>query len=320
MALSIRFYLFTQDGLQRLSKRLMEGLVHGTDSMPQFAGTKQKVADVYLEVEQGKAIRLDEARGHFLTFDKKGQVHNSLRASGFGAMETMHDLKEASRKSGSSKVVDLSPQLKRDKWERENRWTLSKQDLDAIADDIWGRGRAKSPKAQQAKGTAPKPVPLTYEAKEVLAKLHVSVSTITVQLEDLTDPALKGLAYEAHQLAEGGSAIWRGIAEAIDRRREILSRYRTGKGIWYACVDLVQWDDLRRSGETNASFHEKCNSKAEAEVAAQRLLAENSKYFRSYMSVEARVYCDLEWLEERAEDEADLEEENEIDGGTSHDT
>lgn len=35
MTVSIRFYIFAYDGLQRLSKRVMEGLVHGYDAMPQ---------------------------------------------------------------------------------------------------------------------------------------------------------------------------------------------------------------------------------------------------------------------------------------------
>jgi hypothetical protein len=41
MALSIRFYLFAEDGLKRISQRMMMALVHGKDAMPQYAGTKQ---------------------------------------------------------------------------------------------------------------------------------------------------------------------------------------------------------------------------------------------------------------------------------------
>jgi hypothetical protein len=37
MTVSIRFYIFADDGLQRISQRVMEGLVHGSDAMPQFA-------------------------------------------------------------------------------------------------------------------------------------------------------------------------------------------------------------------------------------------------------------------------------------------
>ncbi|MCC8939348.1 hypothetical protein H8A99_23445 [Bradyrhizobium sp. Arg68] len=41
--------------------------------------------------------------------------------------------------------------------------------------------------------------------------------------------------------------------------------------------------------------HEQCNSKKEAEEAAQRLLAEHAKYFTVEMSVEARIVSELEW-------------------------
>lgn len=44
MGLGVRFYLFADEGLQRISQRLMDGLAHSKDVMPQFAGTRQKVA------------------------------------------------------------------------------------------------------------------------------------------------------------------------------------------------------------------------------------------------------------------------------------
>jgi hypothetical protein len=83
MSVSVRFYLFADDGLQRISQRLMQGLAHGNDAMPQYAGTKQKAADVIVEVENGKPVRIAKADGNFLTFDKKGQVHRDLVAAGW---------------------------------------------------------------------------------------------------------------------------------------------------------------------------------------------------------------------------------------------
>jgi hypothetical protein len=49
----------------------------------------------------------------------------------------------------------------------------------------------------------------------------------------LTAPALKGFAFEARGLAKDDfdNAVWLGVAEAADRRREILARYRTGSGV-----------------------------------------------------------------------------------------
>jgi len=41
-----------------------------------------------------------------------------------------------------------------------------KEDLDAIADGIWRRKRAGQPRIERAKGAAPKPPKVTYEAKD----------------------------------------------------------------------------------------------------------------------------------------------------------
>jgi len=145
MSISIRFYLFAADGVQRISQRIMDGLCHGQDAMPQFANTKQKVANVVVELEKGKAARILEATGSFLDFDNKGQAHESLVRGGLGALET-HDALERSKRIGPSKVVDLSPKLNREKWERENRWQLSKPQLDVIADDIGKRKHTSNAK------------------------------------------------------------------------------------------------------------------------------------------------------------------------------
>jgi len=296
MSLSVRFYLFADDGLQRISQRLMHGLALGNDAMPQYAGTKQTAADVIIEVENGKPIRIAKADGNFLTFDKKGQVHRDLQAGGMQAMETFAAL-ERSQRQAPSKVVDLAPKLKREKWERDNRWTLSKQDLDLISDDIWKRKRAVAPKVQQAKGVTPIPPAVTFEAKQAISEIQTHLFGIDGKMEFLTEPALKGFAFEARRLAKDDfdNAVWRGVAEAADRRREILARYRTGSGVWYASVDVIRWDNSRHTGKSESFAHEKCNSKKEAEEAARRLLAENAKYFSAESSVEARVVCDLEW-------------------------
>jgi hypothetical protein len=93
----------------------MEGLVHGSDAMPQFAGTKQKVANVIVEIEEGKPARITRADGTFLHFDAAGKVHESLANSAFEAMETFDTLERSKRIKAKSKVIDLSPKLNRGK-------------------------------------------------------------------------------------------------------------------------------------------------------------------------------------------------------------
>lgn len=296
MSISVRHYLFAEDGLQRLSRRLVEGLVQGKDAMPQYAGTKQKSAEVILESENGKPVRIAQANGSFLTFDKNGQVHQDLALGGMQAMETFDALQRAQRQS-ASKVVDLSPKLNREKWERDYRWKLSKADLDLIADDIWNRKRAATPKVQQAKGVAPKPVPLTYEAKEAIEEFSRQLNGIDIKLEFLSEPALKGIAYEARRRAtrEENGKLWLGLADGADHRREIKARHRTGSGgIWYAVIDVIAWDHTR-VGNSVFSKEEKCASKKEAEEVARRLLVQHAEYFSADHSLEVKVICDLEW-------------------------
>jgi hypothetical protein len=304
VAVSIRFYIFAPDGLQRISHRLMEGLCHGEDAMPQFAGTKQKVANVTVEVEDGKRARVVNATGTYLHFDARGKVHESLQRGGWEAMETFEAL-ERSKRIRPSKVVDLSPKLNREKWERENHWEPSASDLDLISADLWKMKKAATAQVVQAKGTKPIPPPITHEAREAIREIQTHVFGIVGKLEYLTEPALKGLAFEARSLASNdfNNAIWLGVAAAADRRREILARHRSGSGIWYASVDVIRWDHSRHSGETESFVHEKCNSKKAAEEAARRLLAENAKYFSAENSVEARVVCDLEWFDNLADED-----------------
>lgn len=81
MGLSIRFYLFAEDGLQSISQRVMTGLIRGEDGMPQYAGTKQKVADVILQNEGKKPIRIERVQGSLSDIRREWQT--AQRSRGF---------------------------------------------------------------------------------------------------------------------------------------------------------------------------------------------------------------------------------------------
>lgn len=300
MPISVRFYLFATDGLQRISRRVMEGLCQGRDALPQFAGTKQKVANAIIELENGKPIRLASVEGTYLDFDSAGKIQEALWRGLIEAMDT-HDAMERSKRAKPSTVVDLTPKLNRERWQRENRWTPSQRDLDLICDDVFGRRKGSNIPLKVVKGVAAKPPSLTFEAKAAVDEIRTRLSSIEGKLELLSEQSLKGLAFEARRLAKDDlDVLWFGVAEAADRRREILARHRTGKGTWYASVEIIRWDTIRRLGETSNVAYEKCNSKKKAEEAARKLLSENAKYFTAETSVEVRVVCDLEWNSEEA--------------------
>ena len=93
-----------------------------------------------------------------------------------------------------------------------------------------------------------------------------------------------------------------GLQKRLIEGREIKARHRTGTGVWYAHVDVTSWDDARNTGQTILTKQEKCSSKKEAEIAAQRLLAEHAKYFSATHSIDASVFCDLECTDDELDE------------------
>ncbi|MBB3396657.1 hypothetical protein [Rhizobium sp. BK060] len=89
MALSVRYYLFPEgsDPL-RLSQRLVEGLTHGKDAMPQYADTRQRVMGVVVQNEDGKPTHLDRTYGTMWTFNEDGEIREGLQEAVFEASTT----------------------------------------------------------------------------------------------------------------------------------------------------------------------------------------------------------------------------------------
>src|ERR1700680_4366831 len=85
------------------------------------------------------------------------------------------------------------------------------------------------------------------------------------------------------------------MAAAASRKREILARHRTGKGVWYAVVEGLRCDPVSRGREVFTIAFEKCNSLKAAEAAARRLLVEKAEHFSKWTGIEPRVYTELEW-------------------------
>jgi transcriptional regulator with XRE-family HTH domain len=149
------------------------------------------------------------------------------------------------------------------------------------------------PDDSQAKAVAARRPPL--EARRALGDIGVHVDSIYRTIEQLSEAVLKGLAFEARQM---GDPLSIGISQAVEHRREILARHRTGTGTWFAVVEAIRWDLLRKQGNGSVLTSQKCSSKKEAEEAARRLLAENAQFFSDDTSIEASIACDLEWSED----------------------
>src|SRR5260370_21446937 len=113
--------------MQRISQRLMEGLCHGHDAMPQFAGTKQKMANAIIELEHGKPARIAQVEGSYLQFDQAGKVHEFLQRGAIAAMAMLPSL-DRSERIKPSKRVDSAPKIEPEKWDPQNQCNLSNED------------------------------------------------------------------------------------------------------------------------------------------------------------------------------------------------
>jgi hypothetical protein len=293
MGLSSRYYLFAEDGVHRIAKRVVDGLVQGIDALPNYASTTQKAAAVTVENDAKGVARIINAVGQFWHFDEVGKINKSLQQAAWVALDRLAPPSSSDQEA----VVDLSAKLKQRQWDKENRWELSKADLDLIAADLdidgFSNERAR---LRMVRGAAPKRDPLTHEARYAVEEIQSLLITIDSQLEGLNEVALKRLVSEANQRAANrNEPLWTGIAAAAARKREILVRHRTGKGVWYAVVEGLRYDPASRGREVFTIAFEKCSSLKAAEAAARRLLVEKAEHFSKWTGIEPRVYTDLEW-------------------------
>ena len=299
MGRSIRFYIFEEDGtLRHLPQRVLEGLIHGQDALPQYAGTRQRLAEVIVENEDGTAKRILRVDGSYLHLGPDGHFDEEKR----GAALTLLELAGCDQKPDTGgTVVNLAPKLKRQKWEREHRWQPSVADMDRLATAILREPVGKANEiAPILDGAAPKAPPVPHAARDVLSEFGHKLFEIRMKLDKLSEPALKGLAYEARSRAEDvpeDAAYFRALADDCDRRREIKARHRTGKGVWYAVVEVIRWEEEKRRGEAVASYEERCSGHKAAAEAARRLLQEHAHRFDENITVDAELFTDLEWGE-----------------------
>jgi hypothetical protein len=105
----------------------------------------------------------------------------------------------------------------------------------------------------------------------------------------------------------GDCLIWTGIAQEVEKRREIKARHRTGRGVFYAVLHVWHQDSPRERTEID-TIEVQCNGKKAAIEAVRHLLAENAHRFSEDVTLEAEVISELEWepgpSEEPSEDSA----------------
>lgn len=292
MGITSRAYIVSENGIKRVPRDVLQGLITGQDALPEYAGTTQRAICVILDNEDGKALRIVEAQGSYWVFDDVGHIDDHLREVGGAAMSFafMNDTRDG-------KVVSLAPSISRHEFRKEHRWEVTKDILDSIAADIWPAKGLRASDVASVMGKAPKRPPMTSEGKYALAEIERSLGDVAFKLVGLTTAALKGITFHARQAAETDlehPGLWRGLADQCDLQLEIQHRRRTGKGTWYAIVELF----MHEGGHLVRRVHlaqEKCDSRTGAIKAVQRLIIEATSKIGPNISLESRVLTNLEW-------------------------
>jgi hypothetical protein len=140
MSISFRFFLFAPDGLQRISQRRLSDLVDGREAMPQFAHQKLKLAQVAVLLQDRKAHQISKVYGTYLDFDHGGMADKAFAEASTIALNLLDHSSFDIERRKRAKVVDVTPLLERKKYDREHRWTPSRQDLDLIARAVFEKG------------------------------------------------------------------------------------------------------------------------------------------------------------------------------------
>lgn len=300
MGLSLRFYLFPENGKPlRISQRLLQGLIDGSDRAPDFAGTRQKILEVVLESDDRKPVRIVDATGGYWTFDDKGDIGQGLQDRLREFMDT-----EFEKPRDTGVVVPLEPTRRRKELQAKSRWSPTAADLDLIAADIWPKGKAD--RLKSAVGIAPKPPRLTFEAKMALKEVSKGFFVIGHEIDRLDVPALKGFAFEARRLGreDGDPELFGALAQMADNRIARIKARNTKQGTWYAWVSLIRWDD-HRVGEEVFHTHRKCEGRDAAEQAARDLLREHADKVAYNTTLDSGVETELAWSRDNPLDVGD---------------
>jgi len=126
--INVRYYLWSAEGLQRITQRFHRNLFDRTVALPQYARTKQKIVEVLIQRLTSRDYSIS-ARGVVYPFDAKGfldvkafALEGSLELSRFRSKET--------------NILDLRPSIKRRRFQEQYTWKPSKTMLDDIWSDI----------------------------------------------------------------------------------------------------------------------------------------------------------------------------------------
>jgi hypothetical protein len=126
--MKFRYYLFSSDGVWRISTRMLSRIV-----LPQYAGTKQKTLDVHCWYEGG-VIKTD-IRPSAMAFDAEGRWDRAYSVQGVIAVLEAADITARAKRMT---VANLGPVIDAKERMEAHRWKPTQAEIDRVMLDLLG--------------------------------------------------------------------------------------------------------------------------------------------------------------------------------------
>jgi hypothetical protein len=128
--LLVRYYLWATDGPWRLPSRLHYDLIDCKVALPEYAGTKQKVLEVF-----GRRIGVDtyslQGRGTIFSFDERGYLIRMPAEEVMGLI-----VERARQKFRGDNVESIEPTLRERRLRKEHHWQPTRSMLHLVRGDF----------------------------------------------------------------------------------------------------------------------------------------------------------------------------------------
>ena len=128
--LLIRYYLWADDGPWRLPNRLHYDLMDRKVALPQYAGTKQKVLEVFARRTGGDTYSL-QGQGTVFTFEKNGYLKRAPAEEVMGFV-----VERAREKLTGGNVVSIESALRERRFKNEHQWRPDRSMLHLVRCDF----------------------------------------------------------------------------------------------------------------------------------------------------------------------------------------
>lgn len=297
MSIGFRHFIFEDDGtMLLLPQRVSDGLVKGTDRLPQFAGRKMRMVTVILALDEGEPQKIERIQPTIIQFDELGNWQFEPIPTGDvgGVLDRLMPPKPAG-------VVDITDKLARQRYVREHQWQPTDADVTRIVDAIWpeqaGRPVVRPPLAQ---GAAKRRLPLTHPARRALSTIQGSVAEISIRLEALSEKDLRSFVDEARERQEPTELVdfvlWEGIIAAAEKQLQIVQARKSPRGIWFAAIEReTEVPDYAGVCKVEILDHRECKGRSAAVAAAREMLAKHADLFDVGTEIRARLCPAIEW-------------------------